>query len=67
MEMRNISIHRDQSGSFAGGRRRGDNVGIPHGCKRGAGVGKARVGKCVGNKGSGGLGSKWLFRSFKQD
>jgi hypothetical protein len=26
-----------------------------------------RVGKCVDNKGSGGLGSRWLFRSFKQD
>jgi hypothetical protein len=67
MEMRNISIHRDQSRSFGGCRRRRDNVGIPHACKRVNGVGKASVGKCLDNKGSGGLGSMWLFRSFKQD
>jgi hypothetical protein len=54
MEMRNIFVHRDQSRSFAGGRRRGGNVGTPPGCKRAAGVCKARVGKCVDNKGSGG-------------
>jgi len=29
MEMRNISVHRDQSRSFAGGRRRGGNAGTP--------------------------------------
>ena len=29
MEMENIPIHRDQSRSFAGGRRRGGNVGTP--------------------------------------
>jgi hypothetical protein len=36
MEMRNISVHRDQSRSFAGGRRRGGNVSTLPGCKRAA-------------------------------
>jgi len=54
----------DQSGSFAGGSRRGDAAGTRLGCKRAAGVGKVRVGMLVGSKGSGVWGSRRLLRSF---